>query len=201
MGSWRVWCESIKAIKHLRGPPIFPQTTPPPGQGPNNAGASIPAIGRRWGKQNTGVGQRASRQQMAAQSFASIESSGRRRTGRGRGAISGVLVEKGGRREEAGVWRFSEQVEMDAQGDIGVFNYPQIQCNFLLFWTTPPAVRLMGVPNKEAWRSRLFDCGLVGRGRGRSVFIHLPHSTFLCHLAALNGALRNQVQNFKVHFN
>lgn len=77
---------------------------------------------------------------------------------------------------------------METQGDIGVFNYPQIHSNFLLFLTTPPTARLMGVLNKEAWRSQLFDCGLVGRSGRRSVFICLPCSTFLCHLAAFIGA-------------
>lgn len=108
-----------------------------------------------------------------------------------------------GAREEAGVWRFLKQVEMETQGDIGVFNYPQIHSNFLLFLTTPPAARLMGVLNKEAWRSQLFDCGLVGRSRRRSVFIRLPCSTFLCHLAACAGAFFFFAvgRNFKVHFN
>lgn len=77
---------------------------------------------------------------------------------------------------------------METQGDIGVFNYPQIHSNFLLFLTTPPTARLMGVLNKEAWRLQLFDCGLVGSGRRRLVFICLPCSTFLCHLAAFIGA-------------
>ena len=105
--------------------------------------------------------------------------------------------------EENGVWRFLKQVEMETQGDIGVFNYLQIQSNFLLFLTTPPTARLMGVLNKEAWRSRLFDCGLVGRSRRRSVFIRLPCSTFLCHLAAFIGAFFffQWCRNFKVHFN
>lgn len=135
-------------------------------------------------EQTTQVGHLSFRQQMGAQSFASIQCSGRWRTGWGRGAIRSVLVQKVGAREEEGVWRFLKQVAMETQGDIGVFNYPQIQSNFLLFLTTPPTVKLMGVLNKEAWRLRLFDCRLVGRSRGRSVFICLPCSTFLCHLAA-----------------
>lgn len=77
---------------------------------------------------------------------------------------------------------------MEAQRDIGVFNYPQIQSNFLFFLTTPPTARLMGVLNKEVWRSQLFDCGLVGSSRRRLVFIHLLCSTFLCHLGAFIGA-------------
>lgn len=52
--------------------------------------------------------------------------------------------------EKEGVWRFLKQVDMEAQGDIGVFNYPQIHSNFLFFLTTPPTARLMGVLNKEA---------------------------------------------------
>lgn len=93
---------------------------------------------------------------------------------------------------------------METQGDIGVFNYPQIHSNFLFFLTTPPTARLMGVLNKEAWRSQLFDCRLVGRSRRRSVFIRLPCSTFLCHLAAFIGAFSllffAMGRNFKVHF-
>lgn len=138
--------------------------------------------------QNTQVVCLSSRQQMGAQSFASIQSSGRQSPGWGRGAIRSVLVQKVGTREEEGVWRFLKQVEMETQGDIGVFNYPQIQSNFLFFLTTPPTARLMGILNKEAWRSRLFDCRLVGRSRRRSVFIRLLCSTFLCHLAAFIGA-------------
>lgn len=139
-------------------------------------------------KQTIQVGHLSSRQQIGEQSFASIQSSGRWRTGWGRVAIRSALVQKVDAREEEGVWRFLKQVELETQGDIGVFNYPQIQSNFLLFLTTPPTARLMGVLNKEAQRSQLFDCGLVGRSRGRSVFIHLPCSTFLCHLAAFIGA-------------
>lgn len=43
---------------------------------------------------------------------------------------------------------FIKQVKMETQGDIDIFNYPQIYSNFLLFLTTPPTGSLMGVLNK-----------------------------------------------------
>lgn len=104
------------------------------------------------------------------------------------------------------MWRFLKQVEMETQGDIGVFNYPQIHSNFLLFLTTPPTVRLMGVLNKEAWRSQLFDCGLVGRSGRRSVFhpsalFNLSLSPCSFYWSLLFSFFFAMGRNFKVHFN
>lgn len=104
--------------------------------------------------------------------------------------------------EEEGVWRFLKQVEMEAQGDIGVFNYPQIQSNFLLFLTTPPTARLMGVLNKRRGDR---DCLTVGwwggavGGRFSSVCLVQPFSVTLQHL--LEPSFFAVGRNFKVHFN
>lgn len=63
------------------------------------------------------------------------------------------LVQEVGVTEEERV--FIKQVKMETRGDIDIFNYLQIYSNFLLFLTTPPTESLMGVLNKEAWRSQI----------------------------------------------
>lgn len=179
-----VWIN--KSYQTHEGSPNFPTNHSTPWAWGNNARASIPAIGKGRAVdsgQTTQVGHLFFRQQMDAQSFASIQSGGRWKTAWGWGAITRVLVQKVGAGEKERVWRFLKQAEIETGGDIGVFNYLRIQSNFLFFLTTTPTVRLMGVLNKEAERSRLFDCRLVGMSRRRSVFILLLCSTFLCHLA------------------
>lgn len=105
--------------------------------------------------------------------------------------------------EEEGVWRFLKQVDMETQGGVGVFNYPQIQGNFLLFLTTPPTARLMGVLNKRRGDRDCLTAGWWGGavgGRFSSVCLVQPFSVTLQLLLELSVFLQ-WGRNFKAHLN